>query len=76
MTEHLTRWEQMLRGRTWSIADPLLDDAPAGTFLGRAQDREGKGFIRASNAEVFFRAALRKALPRAHPDVLPQPQEA
>lgn len=76
MTEHLASWEQMLRRRAWSIADPLLDDAPAGTFLGRAEDREGKRFIRASNAEVFFRAALRKALPRAHPDASPQSQEA
>lgn len=76
MTEHLIGWEQMLRERTWSIADPLLDDAPAGTFLGRAEDREGKRFIRQANAEAFFRAALRKALPRAHPNAVPQPQEA
>jgi len=75
MREHLTSWEQTLRTRAWSIADPLLDDAPAGTFLGRAEDREGKRFIRASNAEAFFRAALRKALPRAHPDAVPQAQE-
>ncbi len=76
MTEHLTNWEETLRTGAWSIADPLLDDAPAATFLGRAEDREGKQFIRASNAEAFFRAALRKALPRAYPDPVPQPQEA
>ncbi len=76
MTEHLVRWGRMLRERTWSIADPLLDDAPAGTFLGRAEDREGKRFIRQANAEAFFRAAVRKALPRAYLDLLPQPQEA
>ncbi len=75
MTEHLVRWEEMLRERVWAIADPLLDDAPAGTFLGRAEDREGKRFIRQSNTEGFFRGAVRKALPRAHPDVLPQPHE-
>ncbi|MBM6404835.1 type I-E CRISPR-associated protein Cse1/CasA [Phycicoccus sp. CSK15P-2] len=56
----LAQWEHELWVRSWEVADPLLDDAPAATVMGRG----AKDFPRRLNtAEASFRAALNKALP-------------
>lgn len=53
-------WEQVCEREAWSLASPLLDEAPVETFHGH---REGDRTIRLQTAEAFFRKAVREALP-------------
>lgn len=57
-------WERMLRRRAWSLAEPLIAEAPARAFLGHG---DGGHWMRQQSAEAIFRRALNEALPATRP---------
>ena len=65
--EGVLAWEQAVHTIAWDVAKPLLDQAPPKTFAGikRTQGKKERA-IRLAEAEAWFRASLRKALPHLY----------
>jgi len=59
-------WERDIRTAALSVAEPLIEQVPPASFLGRHPDKEGrKPRMNQAQAEHWFRIGLAGALPRA-----------
>ena len=60
---HLSDWQSAAWLAAWSIADPVLRQAPPAAFLGRQTDADKR--LNQAQAERFFAATLTRTLPQA-----------
>ena len=67
----LLEWDRAIEQIAWDAVNPILDNAPTAAFGGRdVKSGSGTRRLRVADAEAFFRAALRKALPNLHSERL------
>ncbi|MFV0462469.1 MAG: type I-E CRISPR-associated protein Cse1/CasA [Nostocoides sp.] len=72
LTHAKTSWQQSCRTVAWDLADELLRGLGPPAFEARAPHDDNSPPMTPARAEIYFRAALRKALPLT---VSPTPQE-